>query len=115
MKRSTKIIGGTLIAMTVFASSALAEVPNGSVILGDKSYSLDYVNNPSNESEISEAFRLANFKIYVRTFAGEYVDNATEKSVDASVINPKTYKDATGEKVIDSTTTSDNLEVISIE
>ncbi|MGY0372853.1 hypothetical protein [Clostridium sp. JNZ J1-5] len=115
MNKTKKIIGGTLIAMSIFASNAFAEVPNGSVILGDKSYSLDYVNDPRNEAEISEAFKAANFKIYVRMFSGEYVDNATNNPVDASIIKPRTYKDANGEKVIDSGSISEDLEVISIE
>lgn len=118
MKNLRKIVGGTLLAMTVIATSASAitEVPNGSVILGSKSYSLDYVNDPRNEAEISEAFAAANFKIYVRLFSGEYVDNATESPVSASLIKPTTYKDSTGEKAIDgSGSTTEELEVISIE
>lgn len=108
------IVGATLFTMTAFAAN---KIPNGSVILGDKAYGLDYANKKTNESEITQAVVNSRGKVYIKLFTGGYVDNTTLKPVEESQIKVGNYKDENGTVVIDDSTSenSDELEILSIE
>ncbi|MGY0372882.1 Ig-like domain-containing protein [Clostridium sp. JNZ J1-5] len=86
-----------LIAGTT-AFTAFAAMPSGTAVIGDKAYDLNYVNDPANEAEIVAAMQKANFKVYVKDFAGNWIVNETESALtDLSVIPAVEYKNAKGE------------------
>ena len=76
---STLMIAGT----TSF--SAFATTPNGTVVIGNKSFDLAYANDTANITEITNLI-VQGGAIYVKDFSGNWIDNNTGKIVDASVI-----------------------------
>lgn len=80
------------------AFTAFAAMPSGTAVIGDKAYDLNYVNDPANVDEVVAAMQAANFKVYVKDFAGTWIANETETEItDLSVIPAVEYKDAKGE------------------
>lgn len=85
-----------LIAGTT-AFTAFAAMPSGTAVIGDKAYDLNYVNDPANQEEITAAMVAADFKVYVKDFAGNWIVNETEAALtDLSVIPAVEYKAADG-------------------
>lgn len=88
-----------LIAGTT-ALTAFAAMPSGTAVIGEKAYDLNYVNDPANEAEIVAAMQKANFKVYVKDFAGNWIVNETESALtDLSVLPVVEYKNAEGKVV----------------
>ncbi|MBX4270573.1 pre-peptidase C-terminal domain-containing protein [Clostridium estertheticum] len=58
-------------------------MPAGTVLIGTKSYTLEYANNSANSAEISNAL-VSGGAIYVKNFSGNWIDNLTGKTVDPS-------------------------------
>ncbi|MBX4271865.1 hypothetical protein [Clostridium estertheticum] len=83
-----KIMGSILAALMIAGTtsfSAFATTANGSVVIGSKSFDLAYANDTVNLTEIMNAI-IQGGSIYVKDFSGNWIDNATGKSVDASII-----------------------------
>jgi aBig family protein len=96
-----KVTASALAAFMIAGSTqftAFAEMPSGTVVLGDKAFDLLYANDPANFAEISElAIKAEN--IYVKAPWGEWVNNTTQEVMtDASVIPAVVYKNAEGTK-----------------
>ena len=62
-------------------------VPDFSVMIGDKLYTLDYANDKKDEVEITNAVIENVGDIYIKTTGSEWIDNSTGKVVDVSIIN----------------------------
>ena len=94
-----KITSSALAALMIAGStsfSALASMSNGTVVIGNKAFDLAYANDPSNAEEITSAI-VAGGAVYVKDFEGNWIDNTTGLSVNASLIPAVVYKNATGE------------------
>lgn len=109
-----------LTSMTAFKTNAAPTmIPNGSVVIGNKAFDLSYANDPKNADEITTAI-VASGDVYVKSFDGSWIENATLKNVNSSIIPAVTYKDgsgqetnfAAGDKYEDP---AEELDVISIE
>ncbi|MBU3159840.1 PPC domain-containing protein [Clostridium frigoris] len=68
-----------------YNSADLNVMPNGTVLIGNKSYSLEYANNSANSAEINNAI-VNGGAIYVKDYSGNWIDNLTGKTVDSSSI-----------------------------
>jgi trimeric autotransporter adhesin len=80
---------------------ALAAMPKGTVVIGEKAFALDYANEAENKTEMMEqikAIQTTEGKIFVKAPNGVWFNNDQSKLEDASVIPAVTYKDAEGEK-----------------
>jgi hypothetical protein len=91
-----KITSSALAALMIAGStsfSALAAMSNGTVVIGNKAFDLNYANNPKNADEITNAI-IAGGSVYVKGFDGVWIDNTTGKTVEASVIPAVVYKSA---------------------
>ncbi|MBX4264104.1 PPC domain-containing protein [Clostridium estertheticum] len=66
-----------------YTSADLNVMPAGTVLIGTKSYTLEYANNSANSAEISNAL-VSGGTIYVKNFSGNWIDNLTGKTVDPS-------------------------------
>ena len=94
-----KKITSTAIAALMIAGttsfSAFASMGNGTVVIGTKAYDLAYANDPANATEIAAAV-VAGGAVYVKDFNGNWLDNITGLSVNASMIPAVTYTNAAG-------------------
>ena len=68
---------------TTYNSTDLNAIPAGTVLIGKKSYGLEYANNSANSLEINNAI-LNGGTIYVKDYSGNWIDNLTGKTVDSS-------------------------------
>ncbi|APC41956.1 PPC domain-containing protein [Clostridium estertheticum] len=68
---------------SAYTSTDLNSMPAGTVLIGTKSYTLEYANNSANSLEISNAI-VNGGSIYVKNFSGNWIDNLTGKTVDPS-------------------------------
>ena len=75
--------------------AASTSMPNGTVVIGSKAFSLDYANDPNNKSEITSAI-VAGGAIYVKDYTDVWVNNSTTNIVNTSVIPSVTYKGTSG-------------------
>ena len=66
-----------------YTSADLNVIPAGTVLIGTKSYTLEYANNSANSSEINNAL-VNGGAIYVKNFSGNWIDNLTGKTVNPS-------------------------------
>lgn len=72
------------------------EMPNGTVVIGEKAFHLGYANNPANQDEMSASVVTSEGKVYVIGFNGEWIDNNTGEIIDQLIIPAVEYKDASG-------------------
>lgn len=91
-KRISSITLAILMASSV---TVLADVPEKTVVIGNRAYDFEYVNDVSNLKEISEALA-ENDEIFVKLPNGKWVDNKTENIVDKKIIPKLTYRAADG-------------------
>ncbi|MCB2339574.1 PPC domain-containing protein [Clostridium estertheticum] len=66
-----------------YTSADLNVMPAGTVLIGTKSYTLEYANNSANSAEISNAI-FNGGDIYVKNYSGNWIDNLTGKTIDPS-------------------------------
>ncbi|MBU3197747.1 hypothetical protein LL037_24465 [Clostridium estertheticum] len=93
-----KITSTALAALMIAGStsfSAFAAMADGTVVIGTKAYDLAYANDPANATEITAAI-VAGGTVYIKDFNGNWIDNVTGASINASVIPAVTYTDAKG-------------------
>ncbi|MBX4258422.1 hypothetical protein KTC96_16970 [Clostridium estertheticum] len=93
-----KITGTALAALMIAGStsfSAFAAMSNGTVVIGNKAFDIDYANAPANATEIQAAIT-AGGTVYYKDFNGNWIDNVSGASVNASVIPAVTYTDSKG-------------------
>ncbi|MBU3213943.1 PPC domain-containing protein [Clostridium estertheticum] len=67
-----------------YTSADLNVMPAGTVLIGTKSYTLEYANNSANSSEINNAL-VNGGAIYVKDYSGNWIDNLTGKTIDPSM------------------------------
>ncbi|MBW9173587.1 PPC domain-containing protein [Clostridium estertheticum] len=68
---------------SAYTLADLNVIPAGTVLIGTKSYPLEYANNSANSIEISNAI-VNGGDIYVKNFSGNWIDNLTGKTIDPS-------------------------------
>ncbi|MPQ33301.1 cell wall-binding repeat-containing protein [Clostridium estertheticum] len=93
-----KITSTALAALMIAGStsfSAFAAMDSGTVVIGTKAFDLAYANDPANATEISAAIN-AGGTVYVKDFNGNWLDNITGASINASVIPAVTYTNSKG-------------------
>jgi parallel beta helix pectate lyase-like protein len=96
MKKRMKIlILASLVLCFMISQTVFAEMPVFTVVIGDKSFSLGYVNNHIHSEEINKLKNLGQ-KIYVKSLDGKWIDNITGETVNADIIPEVTYKDEHG-------------------
>ncbi|MGH4121871.1 MAG: hypothetical protein ACREV6_02885 [Clostridium sp.] len=74
-----------LIAMALLTSVTASATTTGTVMIGAKSFDLTYANDPVHAEEISNAI-IASGTVFIKGFDGMWIDNATGKVVDESVV-----------------------------
>lgn len=67
------------------------ELPNGTVVIGNKAFDLVYANDSANEEEISKTI-VTGGAVYVKDYDGNWIENITGEIVDVSVIPAVVYK-----------------------
>ncbi|MCB2306050.1 PPC domain-containing protein [Clostridium estertheticum] len=68
---------------SAYTSTDLNVMPAGTVLIGTKSYTLEYANNSANSIEINNAI-VTGGEIFVKDYSGNWIDNLTGKTVDQS-------------------------------
>lgn len=101
------------------ASAASVQMPNGTVVIGNKAFDITYANDTKNLAEITAAI-VASSEVYVKGFDANWINNSTNAVVASSTIPSVTYKNTTGVEVKyaagdNSVVATEELEVISIE
>ncbi|MCB2289503.1 hypothetical protein LGK97_06950 [Clostridium sp. CS001] len=101
------------------ASAASVQMPNGTVVIGNKAFDITYANDTKNLAEITAAI-VASSEVYVKGFDATWINNSTNAVVASSTIPSVTYKNTTGVEVKyaagdNSVVATEELEVISIE
>ncbi|MBU3187687.1 Ig-like domain-containing protein, partial [Clostridium estertheticum] len=86
MKKVISSFIAALITVGASSISAFATTANGSVVIGSKSFDLAYANDTKNLTEITNAI-VEGGAIYVKDFSGNWIDNNTGNTVDASVVS----------------------------
>ena len=85
----------SMVATVIIAGStyftAFGAMASGTIVIGNQAASLQYANNSANATEISKDI-VSGGIIYVKDFDGNWIDNTTGKTVDASVIPAVVYK-----------------------
>ncbi|MBW9151375.1 hypothetical protein [Clostridium estertheticum] len=94
-KKITSTALATLMIAGSTSFSAFASMDIGTVVIGTKAFDLSYANDPVNAAEIRAAIN-AGGEVYYKDFNGNWIDNITGASINASVIPAVTYKNATG-------------------
>jgi Gpi18-like mannosyltransferase len=75
MKKRMKIlISASLVLCFMISQTAFAEMPVFTVVIGDKAFSLEYINNNNNTQEISDLMN-SKKKTYVKLLDGMWIDN----------------------------------------
>lgn len=101
MKRKTVFFLALLVVVVIFSQASYASIPDMTVVIGSRAFSLDYANDTSNESEIVSAIVEGNNQIFIKVFGGQWIDNNTGNVTSPSVIPEARYKDpVTGEERI---------------
>lgn len=95
MRIIRKVSWLVLLFVMTMSITALAKVPNGTVVIGTKAYSLNYANNEKNLDEIRLEI-ISGKKIYIKGLDGQWYDTSIMKEVSKDVIPMLTYKDANG-------------------
>jgi len=94
MRKLKVVVVLTVVMMLLVQSVAFAAMPEGTVVIGNKAYDLNYANSPANRAEIMAVLSNAE-TVYVKTFDGEWVEN-DGTPVSSSVIPAASYKSTEG-------------------
>ncbi|MCM1990219.1 Ig-like domain-containing protein [Oceanirhabdus seepicola] len=99
MRRFRGITIFTLIMFLISNFSVFAEMPNNTVVIGDKAYDLNYVKREENYSEVLKTMQKSP-EIFVKSESGQWYENNTTSKISNESIPKVTYKDVNG-KLID--------------
>lgn len=77
----------TLSRQVMATEVAKYSVPDFSIMIGNKLYTLDYANNEKDEAEITNAIAGNIGDIYIKTTGDNWIDNSTGGEVAVSTIN----------------------------
>ncbi|WP_271628939.1 hypothetical protein [Caldicellulosiruptor sp. DIB 104C] len=94
-RRFSRVVAAITVLVFVLSTVAFAAIPNGTLVVGNKAYDLNYVVNPANENEIRQAITTSGNQIYFKGYDGKWVD-LNNQPVSSSVIPAVTYKDKNG-------------------
>ncbi|MBU3155318.1 MucBP domain-containing protein [Clostridium estertheticum] len=75
-------------------------VPDFSIMIGTKLYTLDYANDQKKEMEITKAITENVGDIYIKTTGSEWTNNSSGKVVEVSIINKLEVKTFNGVDVV---------------
>lgn len=97
MNRFKGKTGIAVLAMVASLSlTTLAAVPNGTVVMGDKGYDLEYTQKAENYLEVAKEFVKHGNQGYLKTEDGKWLDLKTKKEVEKNSIPQLIYKNAEG-------------------
>ncbi|MCM1989818.1 Ig-like domain-containing protein [Oceanirhabdus seepicola] len=83
--------------MLIFMPSVYADIPNKTVVLGDKAYNFKYANSKEHYPEIIEQLMLIDdYQIYLKGSDGNWYQNSSGNIVDNTNIPFVTYKNGEG-------------------
>jgi len=99
MKKFRLILAITVVMMMLLQSVAFAAMPNGTVVIGDKAYSLAYVQDAANADAISAAIVAAGANVFVKGFGGSWT-TVTGGAVLATAIPAVTYISDAGDTTL---------------
>ena len=110
--KSPVTIGLALFMVLMSGTTALAAIPDGTLIFGNgQALDLNYANNPANIAEVTQDV-LSGGSIYVILFSGQVINNNTGAALtDLSVLPAVTYKDQSGKET--NYAAGDGAEVVS--
>lgn len=91
-KFTSSILAALMIAGTT-SFTAFASMSKGTVVIGNKAFDINYLNDIKNSEEI-KAEIVAGGTIYVKDFEGKWINNITGLEVSANVIPAVVYKNA---------------------
>lgn len=94
MRKIKKIVCLSASFLFGFSSFAFAEIPKGTVVIGDKAFDLKYANDCKNLEEIIETIQKRNGPIYIKSPTGKWYENATGKSTINELLPELIYKDS---------------------
>lgn len=97
-KNLAKVTGTSAAAFLIAgttAFTAFAAMPEGSVVIGNKAYSLEYANDPANAAEITAEI-VAGGDVYVKAPNGTWFQNSGAVLADTTAIPAVAYKAADG-------------------
>lgn len=85
MNKPGKILVLAVLLCFAFSSVAFAAVPNNIIIMGDKAYDINLLNNANYAAQINQAFVAAGNTFIYKTPAGAYVGPNLEQKSDSDV------------------------------
>ncbi|KYH34289.1 pesticidal crystal protein cry22Aa [Clostridium tepidiprofundi DSM 19306] len=93
LKKITSIF---LLLLLTVSLPVFADIPKGTVVLRDKAYDLEYINNKEDSPNIQ---KIANdsYEIYVKGYDGKWYDNSSGKEISKNKIRAVTYMNNLGE------------------
>ena len=94
-KKITISIMAALMITGLTSIKTFAAMDNGSVVIGNNAFDLGYANDQINSGKITAAI-VEGGKVYVKDFSGNWIDNFTGLSVNASIIPAVTYRNYSG-------------------
>jgi len=95
-KKITTLVLFALMLAVLTYFPAFAAMPNGSVVVGNKAFDLNYANDQVHAEEITNAI-VSGGAVYVKDFGGTWIDNTTGKAIKVEVIPAVVYKNTDGE------------------
>jgi hypothetical protein len=96
-----------LIMTLMISFPVFAAMPKGTVVIGNKAYTLGYANDSQNIEEITKEVVTGN-KIYIKNFGGSWINNSTGLVENRTVISAVVYKD--GVQIINYAIEDGNIE-----
>lgn len=94
-KKITISIMAALMIAGLTSIKTFAAMQDGSVVVGNKAFDINYINDPANADEFGAEIYKGG-EIYVKNFSGKWIDNVTGLEINVSLIPAVTYKNATG-------------------
>lgn len=102
MKKFSAVLLAALIITGTSFTTANADMPPGTVVVGEKAFDLNYLMNPTaEESKYILNYIIQGKEIYVKTFAGKWVKNSdnSELANPDKVLPEVVYKNIDGKEV----------------
>lgn len=99
MKVIRRITGMVLSVFLVTGMSAIADIPNKTMVIGNRGYSLKYINDKSNHSEIQRYLNEAVRKqqgIFIKDGRGQWFDRSNSSRISEDRLPPVVYQKKKG-------------------
>jgi len=94
-KKITSLVLAALMIAGTISFRSFAAMDNGTVVIGNKAFDLNYANDQAHNLEIGNAIAYGGV-VYVKNFDGNWTNNTTGLAVNTSVIPAVVYTNAAG-------------------